>query len=116
MTKEELVQVVKDMIAAPSCYGALKELGAEWLNAVGTEKEVAVFKKLLAEVEGDIMPVDGVIAFAGSSAGISLFGEEKAKALLAHAEEIKAAGAVYCDCPACSAGIKLLENKGVILG
>ena len=30
-------------------------------------------KKLIAEVEADIMPVDGLIAFAGSEAGVKDF-------------------------------------------
>ena len=31
------------------------------------------------------MPVDGLIAFAGSEAGVKVFGEEMAKNVLAHA-------------------------------
>ena len=49
------------------------------------------------------MPIDGLIAFAGSEAGVGVFGAELAKNILAHAKEIKAAGAAYCDCPACAA-------------
>ena len=60
---------------------------------------------------GSIMPIDGLIAFAGSEMGAQVFGAEKAKGVLAHAEEIKAAGAKYCDCPACAACEAILEKK-----
>ena len=49
------------------------------------------------------MPIDGLIGFAGSEAGAAVFGADKAKEVEAHAKEIKAAGAKYCDCPACAA-------------
>ena len=49
------------------------------------------------------MPLDGLNAFAGSETGAQVFGAEKSKGVLAHAQEIKAAGAKYCDCPACAA-------------
>lgn len=54
-------------------------------------------------------------AFAGSEAGIQVFGEEKAKQVVAHAQEIKADGAVYCDCPACMAVAAILEKKEELL-
>ena len=60
-------------------------------------------KDYIAELEEDIMPIDGLIGFAGSEAGAAVFGAEKAKEVEAHAKEIKAAGAKYCDCPACAA-------------
>ena len=80
------------------------------LAAAGTENEEAATKKLLAEVEADIMPVDGLIAFAGSEAGVKV-GEEMAKNVLAHAEEIKKNGAKFCDCPACTACAAIIAKK-----
>ena len=44
-----------------------------------------------------------------------MFGEEKAKDVAAHAKEIKAAGAKYCDCPACAAVEAILDKKDEIL-
>ena len=61
------------------------------------------------------MPVDGLIAFAGSEAGAKVFGAEKAKQIEAHGKEIKAAGAKYCDCPACAAAEAILEKKDQML-
>ena len=86
-----------------------------WLAAVGTAKEAEVTKAYIAELESDIMPIDGLIAFAGSEAGVGVFGAELAKNILAHATEIKAAGAEYCDCPACAACKAILDKKAELL-
>ena len=42
-------------------------------------------KKYIEELEADIMPVDGLIAFAESEAGAQEFGPEKTKEVAAHA-------------------------------
>ena len=55
------------------------------------------------------MPIDGLIAFAGSEAGEKLFGKEVAGNILSHAKEIKSHGATHCDCPACSACAAILD-------
>lgn len=61
------------------------------------------------------MPVDGLIGFAESDMCAQVFGADKAKEVAAHAKEIKAAGAKYCDCPACAAAEAILEKKDDIL-
>lgn len=61
------------------------------------------------------MPIDQLIAFAGSPAGEALFGAETAKGIVAHANEIKANGAKYCDCPACACAEIILNKKDVLL-
>ena len=38
-----------------------------------------------------------------------------AKAMLAHAKELKAAGAKYCDCEACSAAAAIVALKDQLL-
>ena len=43
--------------------------------------------------------------------GKSFFGEEVAAQKLAHAKEIKAQGALYCDCPGCTAAKALIDNE-----
>ena len=114
MTKELLAYMteqVKALVAAPSCCAEAKAVGEEWLAAAGTDKEAEATKKLLAEVEADIMPIDGLIAFVGSEAGAKVFGAEMAKNVLAHAEELKANGAKFCDCPACKACEAILAKK-----
>lgn len=107
----EVKAKVQEMIAAPSCCTELKAAGQAWLDAVGTEKEKEMTTKLLAEIDADIMPIDGLIAFAGSEMGKKIFGEEGAAKVLAHGQEIKAAGGKYCDCAACSAALAV---KGML--
>lgn len=117
MEKEVLNYVVAkthELIAAPSCSSEAREAAQAWLDAVGTEKESEETAKYIAELEADIMPIDGLIGFAESEHGRQVFGE-KAAGIAAHAKEIKAAGAKYCDCPACAAAEAILEKKDALL-
>ena len=82
-----------------------------WLDALGTEQEVEKTKELIAELEEDIMPIDGLIAFAGSEMALRLFGKEGADGMLAHAKERKASGEKFCDCAACAAVEAILSKK-----
>lgn len=104
----EIIQKVQEMISAPSCCEELKTAGQAYLDAVGTEKETAAKEALLAEIEADIVPIDGLIAFAGSEMAVQVFGD-KAGAFLQHAKDIKEEGAAYCDCPACAGALKVKE-------
>ena len=115
--KQETLDFVKEktaaLIAAHICSAEAKVAAEKWLAAVGTAEEAT--KAYIAELEADIMPIDGLIAFAGSEAGVGVFGAEPAKNILAHAKEIKAAGAEYCDCPACAACKAILDKKAELL-
>ena len=106
MDREVLDFVVKkthELMDAASCSSEAKAAAQVWLDAVGTDREAAETAKYIAELEADIVTVDGLISFAQSEAGASVFGADNAKNIAAHAREIKAAGAKYCDCPACAA-------------
>lgn len=115
MKKEVLDYVVEktnDLINAASCSQEAKDAANAWLAAVGTDKEAEATKAYIAELEEDIMPVDGLIAFAESEMGAKVFGgEDAAKGVAAHGREIKAAGGKYCDCPACAAVEAILDKK-----
>lgn len=113
--KEIVVEKVKELLQASSCCAEAKEAARNWLDAIGTEKEAEAAKALIAELEEDIMSIDDLIAFAASETGVKVFGAEKAKSVLAHAEAVKAAGGKYCDCPACAAVEAILEEKDEIL-
>ena len=95
MSKETLEYVVakaKELIVAPSCSAEAKEAAQAWIAAVGTDKQAEETKKFIAEMEEDIIPIDGLIAFAESDAGAKVFGgAEKAKGVAEHGREIKAA-------------------------
>lgn len=113
--KEFVAQKARELMEAHSCCAEAKAAAQSWLDALGTEKEGEAAKNLIAELEMDIMPVDGLIAFAGSEAGANLFGPEMAKQVEAHGKELKAAGRKYCDCPACAAVEAILEKKEALL-
>lgn len=113
--KDYVAEKVKDLMAAPSCCAEAKAAGQAWLEALGTDKEAEQTKLLIAELEEDITSIDGLIAFAGSETGAQVFGKERAGEILEHAKEIKAAGAKYCDCPACAAAAAILEKKAELL-
>jgi hypothetical protein len=113
--KDYVVGKVNELMNASTCCKEAKDAAKNWLDAIGTDKESEASKNLIAEIEEDIMPIDGLIAFAGSEAGAQVFGEETAKNVRSHAEEIKASGAKYCDCAACAACEAILEKKDEIL-
>lgn len=117
MKKEVLdfvAEKTKELIDAPTCSQEAREAAKAWLDAVGTDREQEETKKYIAELEEDIVTVDGLIAFAESEAGAGVFGE-KAPEVAAHGREIKAAGAKYCDCPACAAVEAILSKKEEML-
>ena len=107
MTNKELAQAV---IEAQSACPEFKEAAKNYLDSIGTENEEAADKALVAEAKEDISPIDGTIAFFESDMAKQIFGEETAKEKLAHAKEIKSQGAVYCDCPGCTAAKNIIEN------
>ncbi len=115
MNKNELVETVKEMIAAPSCCQELKDAGRSYLNALGTDAEKTAAAALLQEIREDVCTLDQTIPFFESELGTQIFGAERARVMAAHAREIKAGGAKWCDCPACAAGVKILENSSVLV-
>ncbi len=76
--------------------------------------EAEKFQKLIAELEMDIMPVDGLIAFAGSEDCIRVFGAQAAENVKNHVQQLKDSGEKYCDCPACAAAAAILEKKDLL--
>lgn len=118
MNKEVLdytVEKTHKLMNASSCCNETKTAAQNWLNAIGTEKEAEETKNYIDELEDDIMSVNDLIGFAESDLGVKIFGSEAAKNMAAHAKEIKAAGAKYCDCPACAAAEEILEKKADLL-
>ena len=105
----------KDLLAAPSACQEVKAAATAWLAAIGTEKEAEETAKYIAELETDIMPIVGLIAFGQSELALQIFGAEGVKKLQAHAQELKDSGAKYCDCPACAACKAILDRKAEML-
>lgn len=115
MDKQTLIEKAKAMAAAYSCCPELKAAVQAYLDALGTEEEKVAAKNLIAEMEEDITPIDNLVAFAHSAHAVEIFGAEGAKNFAAHADELKASGAKYCDCPACTLALEILDNKEVLL-
>ena len=118
MDKDVLSYVVEktnELINAETCNSETKAAAEAWLAAVGTDREAEATETYVKELEADIMPIDSLIGFAESDAGAHVFGADHAPAVAAHAKEIKAAGAKYCDCPACAAVEAILNKKESIL-
>lgn len=118
MKKETLDYVIEkthELINSHTCSSETKASAQAWLSSVGSENEAEETKKYIEELEADIMPIDNLIAFSSSDDGIKYFGEETAKGIAEHAKEIKAAGAKYCDCPACNAVAAILDKKDSLL-
>lgn len=108
-------ELTADLLAAPSACKEIKEAAQNYLDAVGKEGEAEAAKAYVAELEADIMPIDGLIAFAEFDMGAKVFGADGAKNVLIHTKERKEAGEKYCDCPACAACEALLNKKDEIL-
>lgn len=68
-----VIEKTHELMNAASCNSEAKAAAQSWLDAVGTEHEAAETKKYIAELEADIMPIDNLIAFAGSEAGAGIF-------------------------------------------
>lgn len=97
------------LIGAHSVSPECKAAAEAWL---ASDKDAAANKAYIAELEADIMPIDGLISFAESDMGAKVFGSaEAAQGVVQHAHDLKAAGKPYCDCPACAACEAILEKK-----
>ena len=62
--KDFAVQKTKELMEAGSCSREAKAAAQAWLDALGTEHEAQETEKYIKELEGDIMPIDLLIAFA----------------------------------------------------
>lgn len=113
--QEAIIERTKELLST-HCYQGLREAAEQWLDAVGTEREAEASKKYVLALEDAVTDIDTLINTFGSDKAKERFGEERAKSIYSHAMEIKAKGAKWCDCPACTAGLKVLEYKKDLLG
>ena len=112
--KRFAVEKVKELKEAFSCCQTARDAAQRWLDALDTPEEKAQTLALIAELEQDLMPLDTLIAFARSEGGAQVFGPTAGQ-VACHAEELKAAGKLYCDCPACAAVEAILARKDQLL-
>ncbi|MFR4142494.1 MAG: molecular chaperone Hsp90 [[Clostridium] leptum] len=120
MEKEKLEFVkgkTQELLQSQTCCAEGKAAAKAWLEAIGTEQEAAETERYLNELKADIMPIDQLIGFAGSEAGIQYFGEAAAKGIVSHAEEIKVLnGARYCGWLQCAAAEAVPQKAGDAVG
>lgn len=115
MDKQAIIEKVREIVSAPSCYEGLRKLGEDWLAAVGTDAEKKLSEELIAALKEDVSSIDSSLAFFKSADAKGIFGAEEAANLAKKAEEFKAAGNKICFCPACQSGHAVLENADVLL-
>lgn len=115
MKNQEIIVEKTKALLSIRVYEGLKTAAEEFLAALGTDGEKAASEKYVFELEDAVPSIDFVIDLFTSEAGIAKFGADTAKAIADHAKEAKANGAVWCDCPACTAAQEVLKYKADIL-
>lgn len=115
MTKENLIEKAKEMIAAPSCCPELHAAGHAWIESIGKADEHERAENLIAEIQEDINSIEDLEAFAKSAMAEKIFGEG-VEDFRKHVADLKESGAKFCDCGACASAAIILDNKAVILG
>ncbi len=98
----------------------LKEKAAPTVEELKTKAQPTLDKindsELIAKLKESISTVTENIEFFGSKAGEEAVGKEAAEQIRKHAEEMKAQGKTYCDCPACTKAREILKELGEDIG
>lgn len=109
MDKKIIAEAAQELLDACSCCVELKTAAQNFLEAMDTPAEQEYAEKLVAEAKADVMTNEQVIAAMDIPEVKAHLGDELASMIKAHAEELKANGVEYCDCPACAAGMKIIK-------
>lgn len=110
-TVEFVTAKTHDLMAAPSCNPTLKTAAQTWLDAA--DKDAAAPAYIEALKQG-VSTIDELLDFAASEHAVQIMGADAAKQLLAHAKDIQAKGAKFCDCRACTADLAILRELKAI--
>ena len=111
MNKQTLIERLKEMSASPSCCDVVKQAVKVYLASLAFEK-IAV-DNLLAALEDNLVDVDEMLSLPHDDA-VKYFGVEGAKKFVDNAEALKASGAQYCNCLACTVAREVLDNKNLL--
>jgi pyruvate-ferredoxin/flavodoxin oxidoreductase len=109
--RARLAEKTRALIEVPHTYQPLKDAAQKWLDTMEDgQANAEATKEYVKLLEESIMPVDACIAFISSPEADKVFGGKKGE-MLAHAQELKASGAQYCDCDACKLVADILAEK-----
>ena len=115
MDKQAVIEKVRALGASPSCCEELKLAVQYYLDALGKPQEKSAAENLIKVTKASVTPIELLVIWAHSNSTIEKFGAELAKKFAAHADALKASGAKYCNCSACTLGLEVLDHKDVLL-
>lgn len=110
MTKEQILENTKKIVAAQSCYPGLKDVANAWMDSIGKSDENEKFDAYIAALKECVSSIDACIAFSETDFCKQIYGEEGAKNLHENSLKSKDAGVKYCLCDACTAGGEILDS------
>ena len=113
--KQTLQKKLREIEASPSCCEELEAEIQKYFAALGTPKEKLAAEYLIDELKADVVPIELLVINAHSNSAVEYFGVEGAKKFAAHADALKASGAKYCNCLACTLALEVLKYKEVLL-
>ena len=114
MDKRTLIDKLKAMSASPSSSDVLKQTVKVYLSALALEQIAA--NNLITVLEEEVVDIDELIKNSQDTEHtVKYFGVEGAKLFAANAAALKASGAKYCNCFACTTALEILDNKNVLL-
>lgn len=115
MDKQTLLKKIWDMAMSPSCHPDLREVTKNYFILLGSPKEKDAAKDFIAELQDSVVKIEALLIFAHSKSAIEMLGAERAKLFAANADALKANGAKWCNCRACTIGLEVLEHKDILL-
>ena len=105
-----LAELTEKLIAS-NANAALKEAAQKWLDTMNDRAaNDQPSKDYIAALEQGVATIDELTAFVNSDKAKEIFGD-KLGDMQAHAAELKASGAKYCDCEACTLASQILKDK-----
>lgn len=106
---QKIVEKTKALLELNACE-ELKTAAKAWLDAEGDEASTAEYIK---QLKRGMMPVEILFNIFSGETAIVHFGAERAMEIVEHAQELMDVGKRFCDCPACTADLELLNLFGV---
>jgi len=107
----EQLKAKTEQLLAGHTTDELRAAAEKWLETYNDgAANTAASEAYIAALMQGVATIDELLGFLNSDKAKEIFGENHAAAL-AKAESRKAAGELYCDCPACTLALEILEKK-----